>query len=189
VKGRKVAHIYASALLEIGQERNTLDQIEEELKFLSGLLRENKSLMQYLNTPGISVESKKDFIDRILKGKLSEISINFLKLLIDNGRQSIIEGVHESLIGLIDEVYNRQRVAVVTSKKLEEGTLGELRDLLKDKYKKDVILQEEIDESILGGIILKIGDLIIDGSLVNDLKNIERNLLYRKVRSESSYED
>jgi F-type H+-transporting ATPase subunit delta len=189
VKGRKVAHIYAGALLEIGQERNTLDQIEEELKFLSGLLSENKSLMQYFNSPGISVESKMDFVDRILQGKLSEISINFLKLLIDNGRQSIIDGVYESLIGLIDEVYNRQRVVVVTSKKLEEGTLEELRDLLKDKYKKDVILLEEIDESILGGIILKIGDLIIDGSLANDLKNIERNLLYRKVRSESSYED
>ena len=189
VKDRKVANIYAGALLEIGQENNTLERIEEELNFLSGLFSEDKRLMQFLNTPGITIASKKDFVDKVLKDRLSDVSMNFLKLLIDNGRQSIIQSVHELLIGLIDQVYNRQRVVVVTSGKLEKGTLGELRDLLREKYEKEIILQEEIDESILGGIILKIGDLIVDGSLANDLRNIEKSLLRRKVRSESSYED
>lgn len=189
MKDRKVANIYAGALLEIGQEKNTLDQIEEELNFLSELLSEDKRLMQFLNTPSITILSKKDFVDKVLKDKLSDVSTNFFKLLIDNGRQSIIQSVHELLIGLIDQVHNRQRVVVVTSKKLEKGTLEELRNLLREKYNKEIILLEEIDESILGGIILKIGDLIVDGSLANDLRNIEKSLLHRKVRSESSYED
>lgn len=189
MKDRKVANIYAGALLEIGQENNTLEQIEEELHFLSELFSEDKRLMQFLNTPGITIASKKDFVDKILKDRLSDVSMNFLKLLIDNGRQSIIQSVHELLIGLIDQVHNRQRVVVVTSRKLEESTLKELRDLLREKYDKDIILLEEIDETILGGIILRIGDLIVDGSLANDLKNIEKSLLRRKVRSESSYED
>jgi F-type H+-transporting ATPase subunit delta len=68
---------------------------------------------------------------------------------------------------------------------LKNKLLAKLKDILK----KDIILNEEIDKEILGGIIIKIGDTVIDGSLVKDLKNITNNMLNSKVRSELAYED
>jgi len=189
VTHNKVAHIYASALLDIGQERGILDALEEELGVVSQILEEDEDILRYLNSPGISPESKRAFIDRVFQGNISDILINLLKVLVDKGRQSIIGDIDTSLRALIDEVKNREKVVLVSTVKLDDAHLEQLRGILKNQLQKEIFFIEEIDESILGGIVLKIGDLIIDASLANDLNSFGDNLLQRKLRSESSYED
>lgn len=187
--GDDVAKVYAGALFELGQENKILPRIEEELKFLTDLLKDNKDLGTYLSVPGISNDVKKSFIDKVFSGELSEIIINSLKVLIDNNRQSLIGDIYKCLVDLLDEANNRQRVKLTSSAKLEAKILEKIKTALKEKFKKDVLVDETVDESILGGIIIRIGDLIIDGSLSKDLKNIREKLLQSKVRSEVAYED
>ena len=90
---------------------------------------------------------------------------------------------------MIDDVNNRQRVTIITSVDLDSTLKSKLTAKLKDVLKKEIIIKEEIDPSILGGIIIKVGDTVIDGSLAKDLRNIKNNLLNSKVRSEVAYED
>ncbi len=187
--GNEVAKVYASALLDIGQEKNILARIEEELGFISSLLAEDRDLMLYFSAPGVSNDAKKAFVDKVFSGELSEITVNFLKVLIDNNRQLSIRDIHQSLIELIDIVNNRQRVKIVTSSKIDTDVLKKIKDTLENKFKKEIIVEEVIDANIIGGIVIKIGDLIIDGSIAKDLKNIKEKLLYSKVRSEAAYED
>jgi F-type H+-transporting ATPase subunit delta len=189
VAGNELGRAYASALLEIGQERGILPQIEEEVGFLFNAVAGDRDLMLFLNAPGVPKESKKNLIDKVFKAELSEIIVNFLKVLIDNNRQNSIRDVHQSLIELIDILNNRQRVEIVTSAKLDEGMLKKLKSALEARFKKEIIIREVIDENIIGGIVIKVGDLIIDGSLAKDLRNIKETLLNSKVRSEAAYED
>lgn len=185
----EVARVYASALLDIGQERKILSQLEEELGFIVKLLDDDRDLVLFFNAPGVTKDSKKDFVDRIFKGELSEISVNFLKTLIDNNRQLSIKDIHEALIELIDELNNRQRVRVVSSSSLTAEASKKIKDALEKKFNKEIIIEQVVDETIIGGIVIKIGDLVIDGSLAKDLRNIKELLLSSKVRSEAAYED
>ncbi|PKL37825.1 MAG: hypothetical protein CVV44_15950 [Spirochaetae bacterium HGW-Spirochaetae-1] len=189
VAGNDIARVYATSLLEIGQDKNVLAQLEEELGFVSSLLKEDNEFSNYLTSPGFTKESKKEFIGKVFSDKLSDYIINFLYVLIEHGRQSVIPEINTAFNGLLDEANNRMRVDVVSTVKLESATLDKIIGELKKKYNKDIIVSEKIDEKILGGIIIEIGDLVIDGSLASNLKKIKYNLLNSKVRSDMAYED
>ncbi len=184
-----IARVYASSLIDIGREKNILPDIEEEIKFLADLFTEDGEIRQFFSSPGIPKESKKDFVAKVFKGRLSETIMDFLNVLIDNDRQSSIVDIHRAVIVLMDEVNKRQRVTVISSASLDSALKNKLTAKLKDYLKKEIILNEETDKSILGGIIIKIDDLVIDGSLSKDLRNIANNMLNSKVRSEVAYED
>jgi F-type H+-transporting ATPase subunit delta len=189
VAANEVARVYASALLDIGQERKILSQLEEELGFVAKLLGDDNNLVLFFSAPGVSKDSKKAFVDRVFKDQLSDISVNFLKILIDNNRHLSIRDIHLALVEFIDELNNRQRVQVVSSSSLNAEATRKIKDALEKKFSKEIIIEEVVDETIIGGIVIKIGDLVIDGSLAKDLKSIKEKLLSSKVRSEAAYED
>ncbi len=184
-----VALVYADSLFDIAKDNNSLDDTEWELKVLAEVIAEDRDFRDYLNTPGISKESKKELVGKIFAGKLSEITMNFLQLLIDKGRQSFLGAIYESFVELNDIAKNRQRVTVVTQSGLDDSLREKIKSEIGKKNGKEIILKEEVDETILGGIKIKIGDFVIDGSLSKGLENIRRNLLKSKVRSEVAYED
>jgi F-type H+-transporting ATPase subunit delta len=178
-----VSRVYANSLFDIAKEKNILPQIEEELKVVSDIISEEDDLRKYYNV------SKKELVDRVFAGKISEYIVNLLKLLIDNGRQSVISEIYKAFVELNDIANNRQRITVITQSNLDSSLLGKIKAEIGAKFGKEIIVTEQVDESILGGIIIKIGDLVIDGSLAKGLTNIRRNLLNSKVRSEMAYED
>jgi F-type H+-transporting ATPase subunit delta len=184
-----VSRVYANSLFDIAKEKNILPQIEEELKVVSDIISEEDDLRKYLNSPGIDNVSKKELVDRVFAGKISEYIVNLMKLSIDNGRQSVISEIYKAFVELNDIANNRQRITVITQSNLDSSLLGKIKTEIGTKYGKEIIVTEQVDESILGGIIIKIGDLVIDGSLAKGLTNIRRNLLNSKVRSEMAYED
>jgi F-type H+-transporting ATPase subunit delta len=189
VAAKDIARVYASSLVELGQSMKILPELEEEIKFVAGVVKENADFRHFLVAPGIAREAKKDFIDKVFKGNLSETIVNFVKVLIDNDRQACIVEIGEALSAFVDQVNNRQQVTIVTSAELDPSMKDKLTARLKEIMKKDIILKSEIKADIIGGIIIKVGDTVIDGSLAKDLRNIKNNLLNSKVRSEVAYED
>lgn len=185
----EIARVYASSLVEFGQEKRILPDLEEEMKFLADLVSEDRDLRLFLVTPGIPKENKRAFVEKVFSGKLSTYMINFLKVLIDNDRQTLIPDIYQAMIDAIDVLSNRQRVQITSAFPMDEATKQMLTARLKEVVKKDVIIQEKVNPEILGGIIIKIGDTVIDGSISKDLKNIRHSLLQSKVRSEAAYED
>jgi len=184
-----VARVYAGSLFEIAKEKNMVPQVEEELNIVVQILAEETEFKSYINTPGITGEVKKSFINKVFAGNISEYTLNLLNLLIDNGRQESISGIYEAFVELDDIHNNRERITVITQTSLGESLIANIRSQIGKKLNKEIIVTEKVDESILGGIIIKIGDLVIDGSLAKGLKNIKSNLLNSKVRSEVAYED
>jgi F-type H+-transporting ATPase subunit delta len=184
-----VARVYASSIFEIAKEKNMISQVAEELEVISQILAEEAEFKSYINAPGITSEVKKSFINKVFAGNISENTMNLLNLLIDNGRQESISGIYEAFVELDDKHNNRERITVITQTPSSESLIDSIKSQIGKKLEKEIIVTEKVDESILGGIIIKIGDLVIDGSLAKGLKNIKSNLLNSKVRSEVAYED
>ncbi len=184
-----VARVYASSLFEIAKEKNIISQVEEDLRVVSQVLTEEADFKSYIYAPGITIEAKKSFLNKVFAGNISENTLNLLNLLIDNDRQDSISGIYEAFVELGDEHNNRERITIITQASLDESLIASIKSQIGEKLNKEIIVTEKVDESILGGIIIKIGDLVIDGSLSKGLKNIKRNLLNSKVRSEVAYED
>ncbi len=190
----EVARVYAGALLEIGKEKNILQKVEEELAALSSLIAEDGDFRSFCETPNISAESKKDFIEKVFKNSFSEDMVNFLKVLIDNNRLSELRSIDEAFHQMLDAESGRLRVVITGISAFDRALIEKIKDALAKKFEKEIpikeiLIEEKIDASILGGIIIRIGDLIIDGSLIKDLNNIRRNLLSSKIRSGAAYED
>ncbi len=184
-----IAFIYASSLVEIGREKNILTDLDDELKSLSSLLEEDEDLKKYLFSPQFTKESKKGIVKKCFSGNFSEYTVNLLCVMIENDRQSVLNDMIKSFSNILDEINNRARVTITSIEKLDKATIDSISVQLKSIYKKDIIIKEKIDESIIGGIIINIGDIVIDGSISKDIKKIRTSLLNSKVRSDMAYED
>ena len=185
----EVSRVYAGALLEIGLETKNIPLLEEELSLVVELLSDDNNLGEFLNAPVIPRHIKKNFINKIFNDKLSVDTVGFLNVLVDNDRQNYIEDIHQSFIEQIDAVNKRQRIKLISSVKLNEKILGDIKAVLSKKLNKDISIEEEVDESIIGGFVIEINDRIIDGSVANSLKNMRDRLLKCKVASGVAYED
>ncbi|MCX7679733.1 MAG: ATP synthase F1 subunit delta [Spirochaetes bacterium] len=185
----EVSRVYAKALLEIGKENNILPRIEDELNLLCELVNEDADFRSFCETPNISAEAKKNFVEKVFRNTFCNEIVNFLKVLIDNNRLNEIRTINEAFHYILDEESGRMRVTVTGIDKFDAKVIEKIKEVLSKKFKKEIVIEEKIDKSILGGIIIRIGDLIIDGSILKDLNNIRRNLLSSKIRREMAYED
>jgi F-type H+-transporting ATPase subunit delta len=189
VADKEISKIYASALLDVGLENNILPRLQEELGSFSELISQEKELMMFLNAPVISKDMKKELIEKLFSGKFCPEMINFIKVLIDNDRQLFTPEIYKYLLDLIDQKNNRQKVYVTTSTKLNPNILKQIEKSISNKLKKDVTIEESIDDSILGGIVIRINDTLIDGSIAKDLNTMRAKLIETKVGGATAYED
>lgn len=177
----EVAKIYAGALFELSVEKNIIDQIEEEFSLFNEVLTESSDFMNFLDSPVISKEAKKNFMDRIFMDKFCDEIVGFLKVLLDNERQSALTDIQRSLTKLIDQHRNRQRVRVISSVKLDGSVLESIKSTLTEKLSKEIIIEDSVREEILGGFIIEIDDTKIDGSVASGLRSMRERLLKSKV--------
>ena len=187
--GNNIARVYAAALFDAAGGKNIQEQIHEELEFVVELFSINADFRLYMTSPSFSKDVKKNFVEKVFSANLSEYIVNFLYILIENNRQSELPRISAVFGDLMNELNGRMKAEVVSVSKLDSEILENIKRVLKNKFNKDVIVDEKTDDGILGGVIIKVGDMIIDGSLFENLKKIKYNLLNSKVRSEVAYED
>ena len=187
--GNNIARVYAAALFDVAHGKNIQEQLYEELEFVVELFSTDDDFRSYMTSPSFSKDVKKNFIRKVFSDNLSEYIVNFLYILIENGRQSELPKIGAVFDDLMNELNGRMKVEIVSVSKLDSEILENIKRVLKNKFNKDVIVDEKTDGSILGGVIIKTGDIVIDGSLFENLKKIRYNLLNSKVRSEVAYED
>lgn len=184
-----IARVYASALMDVSRESGDSESLHGELNFIAALLSDEKDFGAYMASPRFSKEEKKGFVKKVFSEHLSEHIVNFLNVLIENGRQNELQNISAAFDDLMDDLNNRMKVEVVSVSELNENALENIRSVLKQRFGKDITVKERADTSILGGIIIKAGDLVIDGSLAENLKRIRDDLLNSRVRSEVAYEN
>jgi F-type H+-transporting ATPase subunit delta len=175
-----VAKRYAIALFQVAKEQNLLDKVEQELIVVKTVFTENTQLLSVLNHPKVTRETKKTLVKESFS-KVSAPVLNTLMILIDRHRQAMILDV----VDFFTEVANNERgiadAKVYSAIELSEDEKNALSEAFAKKVGKATLrIQNIVDKNILGGVKLRIGNRIYDGSISGKLARVERELLTKR---------
>lgn len=171
-----VAGRYAEALYEIAVAGEIVDRVEKELKAVVELLEQNQELKKILYHPRITAEEKKNVLKALLGEKVHDVTINFLCLVVDRQRENYLQGMVDVFSDIADKGRNISHVEVTSAIKLNDGDRKRLVEMLGAVTGKDVRADFFEDPSLIGGIVLRIGDKLIDGSIKTRLQSLNEHL-------------
>lgn len=169
-----VANRYAKALFEAGLELDKLDGFKEDLNLLVKALESHEDLARILAHPKISKDEKKKILKNIFNENVNVEFLNFLYVIIDKRREGHLESISERFTELYNDHNNIEEVTCFTAIPMEEESMEKLKDKLSKSMNKTIVLKNVVDKSILGGIVLKTGNKVIDGSYKGQLGEIEK---------------
>jgi F-type H+-transporting ATPase subunit delta len=167
---------YARALFEMAQAETAVPRVEEELFRLRELLKANPALLEFLKDPNIQREGKGKALAELFQGRVHPLVLSMLLTLSDQDRASRLQAIVEELSAIASAARQKVSGEVTTAVRLDDATLARLAAELSRVTNKNVQLFQKEDPTILGGVIVKIGEQIIDGSLRRKLNQIKEQL-------------
>lgn len=179
-KNLKPAKRYAKALIELcldasnTGDNSSFDKIYNELDLIFQTIDKNDELKSFLFAPPVSKEDKKDVLNRVFEGKVDSCILNFLFLLNENSRLEILDEILRALKNYIDEEKNILNVDILSAVELTDTQKETLKLKLQNKTGKTINPNYSLNKEILGGLIIKIDDMVIDLSLINKIENLRK---------------
>ena len=179
-----VARPYAQAAFEVAQESNALAELSESFAAAKALL-EDGQVAAFLSRPKLSDEERLTFLQGLFAEAVGEGSVfaggsqhgtNFLKLLLENGRVGVLPEIAEHFAALKADVENSVDAVVTSAAPLNAAQEKEIASSLKERLGRDVRITTEIDETLIGGAVIRAGDVVIDGSLRARLEGLANAL-------------
>lgn len=170
-----VSSTYGEALFELVAEENTIDSVAEEVKAVSASFLENDELSKLLNHPKLSKEEKVSIIENIFKGRVSDTMTGLLVLLVEKGRENEMENIFKYFLKKVKD-YKNIGVAYVSSAvelsaKQKEDVLAKL---LETTGYTEFEMHYSVDAALIGGLVIRIGDRIVDSSIRTRLDNMAK---------------
>ena len=184
-----VASLYARSYLSAAKENDVADTDQEIASFVSEVLGQNPEFRDILVSDSISRDDKLSLIDRALAPKCSEFFANFLRVLVRHGRIGLVEQIREVVDELQEDMAGQKRVQVRSARPLSDSSRSQIIEQLKSKLGFDPILRESIEESLIGGLIIQVGDTVYDSSLRTRLKTLAGRLTERTLNEIQSGRD
>lgn len=176
-----IARRYAEALFGVAREQDQLDRVREDLQLVMDFLRISPDLKQLLEHQKLSFRKKKEILKGLFENKVSDVVLIFLELLVDKRRESYLEAIIEVYTDILRLDRNVVLAKVQTAFPLEKQTEGELVAVLEKAVEKKVELEITVRPELLGGLVVKIGDRIFDGSLTRRLALLQTRLAERPL--------
>ena len=171
----EVAEVYSRALFEVAKEQDKLDKVRDQLDEFADAVSEQHDLQVFFFSPYFSVEEKKEALDKAVKGA-DEIVLNTLHLLIEKHRMPAVFRIRQQLDKLWEEENRLLPVEVTSAVELDDGTVKRVRDAVAEQTDRRIELKTHVDPEILGGIVLRVGNSILDASIRNRLEQLRRQV-------------
>jgi F-type H+-transporting ATPase subunit delta len=168
---------YAVALLDVAVEGNFLDKVTEDLQKIQEVLAGSRQLVMALKSPLINVDLKSRIFEEIFSKEISEKTMIFIKLLAHKKRANLLGGVITEFNALIDERNGVINADVKSAVKMSDEQAKELVNGLSVRTGKKIRARMSLDESLIGGVTVKIGDTILDGSISHQLQMLRKSLV------------
>ncbi len=173
-----VGPIYAKALLAAVGTTGNVDSVMEQFHSLIHDVFDKQPVLEMaLANPKLASDEKIRVLDKVFAGKMDATLLTFLKVVSRRGRLNAIRGIYRAAASLRDEAVGRVRVLVTTAQPLDEAALKSLKEKLQNLFKKDVAITSKVDATILGGLIVRVGDMVFDGSVDGQLNLLKKATL------------
>lgn len=183
--------IYARSLYDLADEagaggRDKIIEVSEELEQICELTRSNRALREFFASPIIDPTRRSVSLRKIFNGRITDLTLRFLLVLNKKGRLAHLEAINSTFDHLVQEAFGQVEVDLFTPKPLEDSQVEVIKDRIKKAISKDPVLHRYSEPAMLGGLKLRIGDQLIDGSVATKLKRLKHNLTISgptKIRS------
>ena len=175
-----IARNYAETLLALAQRHGgaeAVDAYATALDDVADLLRREQRIQKFLETPRVDAEAKKAAVRQAFAGRVPEHFLRFLLILVDKRRQSLLGQIADEYRALVDELENRVRAEITVAAAPAPDFQREIVATLESKLGRTVLPTFRVDPSLLGGVMIRVGDQILDGSVRRRLVSLRRRLL------------
>ena len=171
-----VAKRYGQALLQIGQEKDSIDRYQEDLKLVVDTIENSAELKDVLTSQTVSIDEKKNIVKQIFADKVDAMVLNLLFVVVDKNREESIDDIYNVFCALADEVRNIAYADVVSAYPLTEEQETALSAQLANMSGKTVKLNVSVDASLLAGLVVTFGDKVYDGTVGARLAGMKNKL-------------
>ena len=176
MKNLAVARRYAKALILIGIDSGQIEAFREELSGITAVIEEEEGLRQVLGNPLYDRAARRGILELLLeKTEVSGTMRSFGLLLFDKGRIGTLPEIEAAYRKLADAEQNISRAEITSATKLTKKTVEEIRQALSKMTGKDIVLEVGEDKELIGGLVTRIGDLVYDGSIRTQLRNLRES--------------
>jgi F-type H+-transporting ATPase subunit delta len=171
----EIASVYARSLFEVAMEQDKLDKVRDELGEFADALNASRELQVFLFSPYFSTKEKSEGLDKAVSGA-DETVLNFLKLLIEKHRMPVLFRVRADFERLWEEENKLLPVTVTSAVELPKATIKQIGDRIAEQTDRKVDLQSKVDPDILGGIVVRVGNSVLDASIRNRLETFRKQV-------------
>jgi F-type H+-transporting ATPase subunit delta len=171
----EIARVYAEALFDVAKEKGNLDQVREELSQFAAVLDGNREMQVFFFSPYFSSTEKRDGIERAISGADPEF-VNFLELLTEKHRMPVIFRIRRQFEDLWKKENRKLDVTVTSAIELEPEVVSKIGSEIESQTGQSVELSSRVDDAILGGIVLQVGNMVLDASIRNRLEKLRKSV-------------
>lgn len=176
-----VARRYATALFELAQEKNQIDQVEQELDVVVGVIDANPRLKAVIDDVVIAAEVKQDLMKKLFADKVSPLLLNLLQVVARKRREGYLSDIRRAYVDLANHARGLVEVEVRSAVPLGEETLTNLEGRLVARLGKRVRFSTQVAPELVGGLVVRVGDQLMDGSVKTRLQRMRERLLHSKA--------
>lgn len=177
---QQIARVYAEALMDAAEKNAAIEDIKGELhELVHEVFRQQPDFETFLSSGIISRDNKALVLENVFKDKASELFLSFLMVLAEHDRLGIVRTVEAEFTKLDDERHHRMPILVTTAVPLTDDQSNRLQEDLRSKFQLEPVLFSRVDPSILGGLVIRMGDWVLDHSVRSQITNIGKTLLTR----------
>jgi len=180
VRSSTISRNYAQTLLALAQRHggdDTVDEYADALAGFAAMLREEPRVRTFLESPLVSIDRKRDAIRKTLEGRAPEYFIRFLLIVVEKRRAASLAGIQREYHDIVDRLRGRVRADIALAREPDAALRDEIVTSLKRSLGKEVIATFRTDPSLVGGIIVRVGDQILDGSVRRRTADLRRRLI------------
>ena len=176
MKSTKAAGRYAKALLELALDQQKIEVIENNMQQIITVANEAHDFQVFLSSPLIKVDKKLEVIKTIF-GNFDALSISFLEMVATNRREALITEIASAFLAQLKEHRGIVPVTIISAKTLDAQTKAQITSKISASIKGTLEITENVDESLIGGFIVRMGDHQIDASVANQLKRLKQQFV------------
>ena len=171
----EIAEVYARSLFEVAKEHDVLDRVHDELGEFAEALDKDRTLQVFLFSPYFSSEEKREGVDRIVSDA-DERMVNFLKLLAERHRMPALFRIKREFDALWADEHKLLPVTVTSAVELDEGLTKEIGKRIEEQTGRTVELSAEVDPDVLGGLMVRVGNMVLDDTVRNKLERLRKQV-------------
>jgi F-type H+-transporting ATPase subunit delta len=171
----EIAEVYSRALFEAAKDNDVVDRIHEELAQVDDALREDRELQLFFFSPYFTSDEKKEAVGRVVEGA-DERLVNFLELLAERHRMPLLPRVRRQFDAMWADEHKLLPVSVTSAVELDESLVEDIGSRIQDQTGRRVELSSNVDPEVLGGLVVRVGNMVLDASVRNRLEQLRKQV-------------